>query len=56
MDSISKYWKDELKTARKKIASLEKQLENSKSNKTVIASNKTKSNSPGKGLNWDELI
>lgn len=56
IDGISQYWKDILKSERKKIANLEKQLENTKSNKTVIASNKTKSNSPGKGLNWDELI
>jgi hypothetical protein len=56
IDGISQYWKDELKTARKKIASLEKQLGDSKSNKTVIASNKPKTNSPSKGLNWDGLI
>ena len=56
IDGISQYWKDELKTARKKIASLEKQLDNNKSNKTVVTSNKTVTNSPSKGLNWDELI
>ena len=56
IDGISQYWKDILKSERKKIASLEKQLENTKSNKTVIASKQTKTNSPGKGLNWDELI
>ena len=56
IDGISQYWKDVLKSERKKIASLEKQLEGTKSNKTVIASNKGKTNSPGKGLNWDELI
>lgn len=56
IDGISQYWKDVLKSERKKIASLEKQLENSKSNKTVIAPSKTKTNSPGRGLNWDELI
>lgn len=56
IDGISQYWKDILKSERKKIASLEKQLENTKSNKTVIASNKNKTNSPGKGLSWDELI
>lgn len=56
IDGISQYWKDILKSERKKIASLEKQLENTKSNKTVIASKQTKTNSPGKGLNWDGLI
>lgn len=56
IDGISQYWKDVLKSERKKIASLEKQLENTKSNKTVIASKETKTNSPGKGLNWDGLI
>jgi hypothetical protein len=56
IDGISQYWKDILKNERKKIASLEKQLENTKSNKTVIASKETKTNSPGKGLNWDGLI
>ena len=56
IDGISQYWKGILKDERKKIANLEKQLENAKSNKTVIASNKNKTNSPGKGLNWDELI
>lgn len=56
IDGISQYWKDILKSERKKIASLEKQLENTKSNKTVIASKQTKTNSPGKGLNWEGLI
>lgn len=56
IDGISQYWKDILKSERKKIANLEKQLENTKSNKTVIASKETKTNSPGKGLNWDGLI
>lgn len=56
IDGISQYWKDVLKSERKKIASLEKQLENTKSNKTVIASKETKTNSPGRGLNWDGLI
>ena len=56
IDGISQYWKDILKNERKKIASLEKQLENTKSNKTVIASKETKTNSPGRGLNWDGLI
>ena len=56
IDGISQYWKGILKDERKKIANLEKQLENAKSNKTVIASNKKNTNSPGKGLNWDELI
>ena len=56
IDGISQYWKGILKDERKKIANLEKQLENAKSNKTVIASNKNKTNSPGRGLNWDELI
>lgn len=56
IDGISQYWKDILKNERKKIASLEKQLENTKSNKTVIASKETKTNSPGKGLNWEGLI
>ena len=56
IDGISQYWKDILKSERKKIASLEKQLENTKSNKTVIASKETKTNSPGKGLNWEGLI
>ena len=56
IDGISQYWKDILKSERKKIANLEKQLENTKSNKTVIASKETKTNSPSKGLNWDGLI
>ena len=56
IDSISQYWKDELKTARRKIATLEKQLGDSKSNKTVIAPGKSKTNSPSKGLNWEGLI
>ncbi len=56
IDGISQYWKDILKSERKKIASLEKQLENTKSNKTVIASKQTKTNSPSKGLNWEGLI
>ena len=56
IDGISQYWKDILKSERKKIASLEKQLEDKKSNKTVIASKETKTNSPSRGLNWDGLI
>ena len=56
IDGISQYWKDILKSERKKIASLEKQLESAKSNKTVIASKETKTNSPSRGLNWDGLI
>lgn len=56
IDGISQYWKDILKSERKKIANLEKQLENTKTNKTVIASKETKTNSPSKGLNWDGLI
>lgn len=55
IDGISQYWKDVLKSERKKIASLEKQLENAKSNKTVITSKETKTNSP-RGLNWEGLI
>ena len=56
IDGISQYWKDILKSERKKIASLEKQLEDKKSNKTVIVPKETKTNSPSKGLNWDGLI
>ena len=56
IEGITRYWKDILKGERKKIASLEKQLGNYKSNKTVIAPSETKTNSPSKGLNWDGLI
>ena len=56
IDGISQYWKDQLKEDRKKIASLEKKLNDNKSNKTFVTSTKTGTNSPSKGLNWDELI
>ena len=56
IEGITRYWKDVLKAERKKIASLERQLENHKSNKTVIDPKTNKTNSPSKGLNWDGLI
>lgn len=56
IEGITRYWKDVLKNERKKIASLEKQLGNKTNNKTVIAPKENKTNSPGKGLNWDGLI
>ena len=56
IEGITRYWKDVLKNERKKIASLEKQLGNKTNNKTVIAPKENKTNSPGRGLNWDGLI
>lgn len=58
IEGITRYWKDVVKADRKKIASLEKQLENQKikGNKTVIVPSGSDTNSPSKGLNWDGLI
>ena len=58
IEGITRYWKDVVKADRKKIASLEKQLENQKikGNKTVIVPSGSDTNSPSKGLNWEGLI
>lgn len=55
---VARYWKDELKNARKQIADLEKKLEaqKSKGNKTVIVPKENKTNSPSDELTWDGLI
>lgn len=55
---VARYWKDELKNARKQIADLEKKLEaqKSKGNKTVIVPKENKTNSPSNELTWDGLI
>lgn len=58
IEGITRYWKDVVKADRKKIASLEKQLETQKTkgNKTVIVPDNSDTNSPSKGLSWDGLI